>query len=809
MRRLLDTLARDLGYAARTLRRNPGFAATVVLTLGLGIGATTAIFTVVNAVLLRPLPYPDPDRLVYIAMSFGEPGDHMFSYTMDYPAWKDHNRTLSQIAGYRMFQANFTGGGEAERITGAYATRSLFSLLGVHPMMGRTFLPEEDRPGGPPVAILSHAFWKRRFGGDPSVIGKALTLDASTYTVIGVLPATFLIPDRGESDYDLWVPFAVGDTGKAKEILVQVIGRLKPGVGIGAARSDLEPLMQQFRRGRKRSVVVSDWHERVAGGARRPLLIFLCAVSFVLLIACVNVANLLLSRAAARDKEMAVRRALGAGKGRVLQQLLTESMLLGLLGGIAGLALAFWGKNLLIALISRNLPALAPIGLDYRVLAFNLGLGLLTGVAFGLAPALQASQVQLNESLKEAGRSAADGRSGHHLRNLLVVFEVALAMVLLCGAGLLLRSFLRMRGIDPGYRSDRVLTLNVNLTFSQYPKPLDQTRFFQQAIERIKVLPGVQAVGAGTSIPLGGYAMSVSGMTIEGKPDIDVASSLVMVSPDYLRTLGIPLVLGRSFGDSDREGTPSVLMVNESFAHRFFPGESCLGGRIQNPARKTDWTIVGVVRDIRPWPEVAAAPEMYLSYLQAEQVHLRMTGGEMGSEMGLAIRTAGDPMSLAAAVRSQLAQIDKSQPVHDVKTLEERRAGSLAPRRVNMLLVVTFAALALILGSIGIYGVVSYSVGRRTHEIGVRMALGAHQGQILGMVLRNGMGLIAAGVAIGLLASAGLTRLISSELWEVSATDPWTFAAVVTLLAASGFAACLLPAWRAARVEPTRALRYE
>src|SRR5271157_6087362 len=810
MRRLLDTLARDLGYAARTLRRNPGFAATVVLTLGLGIGATTAIFTVVNAVLLRPLPYPDPDRLVYIAMSFGEPGDHMFSYTMDYPAWKDHNRTLSQIAGYRMFQANFTGGGEAERITGAYATRSLFSLLGVHPMMGRTFLPEEDRPGGPPVAILSHAFWKRRFGGDPSVIGKALTLDASTYTVIGVLPATFLIPDRGESDYDLWVPFAIGDTGKAKEILVQVIGRLKPGVGIGAARSDLEPLMQQFRRGRKRSVVVSDWHERVAGGARRPLLIFLCAVSFVLLIACVNVANLLLSRAAARDKEMAVRRALGAGKGRVLQQLLTESMLLGLLGGIAGLALAFWGKNLLIALISRNLPALAPIGLDYRVLAFNLGLGLLTGVAFGLAPALQASQVQLNESLKEAGRSAADGRSGHHLRNLLVVFEVALAMVLLCGAGLLLRSFLRMRGIDPGYRSDRVLTLNVNLTFSQYPKPLDQTRFFQQAIERIGVLPGVQAVGAGTSIPLGGYAMSVSGMTIEGKPDTDVASSLVMVSPDYLRTLGIPLVQGRYFGDSDREGAPSVLMVNESFAHRFFPGENCLGKRIQNPARKTDWmTIVGVVRDIRPWADVAVAPEMYLSYLQAEQVHLRMTGGEMGSEMGLAIRTAGDPMSLAAAVRSQIALIDKSQPVHDVKTLDERRAGSLAPRRVNMLLVVTFAALALILGSIGIYGVVSYSVGRRTHEIGVRMALGAHQGQILGMVLRNGMGLIAAGVAIGLLASAGLTRLISSELWEVSATDPWTFAAVVTLLAASGFAACLLPAWRAARVEPTRALRYE
>ena len=532
----LETLARDLAYAARMLRRNPGFAATVVLTLGLGIGATTAIFTVVNAVLLRPLPYPDPDRLVYIAMSFGEPGDHVFSYTMDYPAWQNHNRTLSQIAGYMRFQANFTGGGEAERITGAYATRSLFPLLGVQPVMGRTFLPEEDRPGGPAVAILSHAFWKRRFGGDPSVIGKALTLDASTYTVIGVLPATFLIPDREESNYDLWVPFAMSDSGKAKEILIQVIGRLKPGIGIGAVRSDLEPLMRQLRR--KRSVVVSEWHERVAGGARRSLLLFLCAVSFVLLIACVNVANLLLSRAAAREKEMAVRRALGAAKGRILRQLLTESMLLGLLGGAVGLALAFWGKNFLIASISHNLPALDPIRLDYRVLAFNLGLGLLTGVAFGLAPALQASKVQLNESLKEAGRGAADGHSGNRLRNLLVVFEVALAMVLLCGAGLLLKSFLRMRGIDPGFRSDRILTLNVNLTFSQYPKPLEQTRFFQQAIERIGVLPGVEAVGAGTSLPLGGYSMTVSGMTIEGKPDADVASSLVMVSPDYLADLG-------------------------------------------------------------------------------------------------------------------------------------------------------------------------------------------------------------------------------------------------------------------------------
>jgi predicted permease len=806
---LLETPARDLAYAVRMLRRNPGFTATVVLTLGLGIGASTAIFTVVNAVLLRPLPYPEPDRLVYIAMSMRVNGDYIFSYTQDYAAWRNHSRSLSQMAGYLSFQANFTGGGEAERVTGGYATRSLFTLLGVQAALGRTFLAEEDRPGAPAVAVLSHAFWKRRFGGDPSVVGKTLTLDSDAYTVIGVLPATFLIPDRYPSDYDLWVPFAIGETGRAKAILLQTIGRLKPGVGIDAARAELGPLMQQFRRGPKKNVVVTEWHERVAGGARRSLLILLCAVGFVLLIACVNVANLLLSRAAAREKEMAVRRALGAGKGRLLRHLLTESALLGLLGGTVGLTLAYWGKNLLIAWIARDLPALDPIRLDYRVLGFSLGLGLLTGVAFGLAPALQASTVPLNDSLKEANRSATEGRSGLRLRSLLVVLEVALAMVLLCGAGLLLRSFLRLRGIDPGYRTDRILTLNVYLTPSQYPGPLQRTRFFQQALEGIGSLPGVQAVGAGTSLPMGGYITTVSGIGIEGEPDADVVS-VVMVSPDYFRTLGIPLARGRYFSESDREGSPSVVIVNESFARRYFPRANCLGRKIQNPGRETDWmSIVGVVRDIRPTPESAASPEMYLSYLQAEQVHFRMGGGEMGSEMYLAIRTAGDPVKLAAAVRSQIASVDKSQPPHDMKTLEERRVGYFVPRRVNMLLVAAFAALALILGSVGIYGVVSYSAGRRTHEIGVRMALGARQGQILKMVLGNGLGPIAVGVVLGLLASAGLTRLIASELWGVSAVDPWTFAVVIAVLAASGLAACLLPAWRAARLDPTRALRYE
>jgi predicted permease len=802
----IEMAGRDLGYAARMLRRNPGFTATVALTLGLGIGATTAIFTVVNAVLLRPLPYPQPDRLVYIGMRLArfpnnDPGS---SYTRDYAAWRDRSRTLSQIAGYGFFYANLTGGGDAERVTGSYATASLLPLLGVKPALGRNFLPEEDRPGGPAVAILSHAFWSRRFGGDPSILGKTLTLDAAAYTIVGVLPAAFLIPDRYSINYDLWVPFAISQGGQAKSIMLNTIGRLAPGAGIGAAGSELGALMQQTP-GPPRNVVVTEWHERIAGGARRVLLIFLSAVAFVLLIACVNVANLLLSRAAAREKEVAVRRALGAGKARIFGQFLTESALLGLLGGTVGLAVAYFGKNALIAWIARELPSLDPIRLDYRVLAFNLGLGLFTGLAFGLAPAFQASKIPLNESLKEASRGATEGRSPIRLRSLLMVFEFALAMMLLSGAGLLLKSFLRVRGVDPGFRPDRTLTLNVDLTASHYPTPLERTGFFQQAIARIAGLPGVQAVGAGTSLPLGGYTASIMGGVVDGKPGTSVESRMTMVSPGYFRALGTPLALGRDFNDSDRDGSPTVAMVNETFARTYFPGENCLGRRIQTPGWKHDWMpIVGVVRDIQPAPERKTSPEMYLCYLQAGQLQMKI-----GAEMYLVIRTAGDPARLAGAVRGQIAAIDKLQPASDMKTLEERRAGYFAPRRVNMLLVAAFAALALILAAVGIYGVVSYSASRRTHEIGVRMALGAGQGEILRMVVAGGIGPIGAGVALGLLSSAGLTRLIASELWGVSVMDPWTFAAVIAVLAVCGVAACLLPAWRAARLDPTRALRHE
>jgi len=675
-------------------------------------------------------------------------------------------------------------------------------MLGANPVVGRAFLPEEDRLGGPPVVILSHALWERRFGGDASVVGKGLTLDGKTYTVVGVLPATFVIPDKFRIDYALWVPLAESETGAGPFRIVRVIGRLKPGVGLAAARSELDTILQStLRKGQKKSVLVSPWHEQITEKSRLSLLLFLGAVGFLLLIACVNVANLLLSRAATRQKEIAVRRAMGAGRIRIVQQLITESTLLALLGGLLGLALARWGKDLLVAFISPNLPALEPIGLDYRVLGFNLGLAVLTGLAFGLAPALQASRISLNEVLKEASRGASEFRSGTLFRNVLIVCETALAMVLLVGAGLLFKSFLRVRGIDPGFKSEHILSLAVDLTPSKYPTPADQSRFFQQVIEGIKGLGGVQSVGGSSSPPLGNSLSTVTDLAVEGRSEKIPIAYFASVSPDYFRTMGIPLVQGAYFGDGDREGSPSVAIVNESFARRYFPGEVCLGRRIESWVHKNDWlTIVGIVGDVRGLVglEREPEPEIYLPYLQAGD-----------PSMTLLVRTAGNPMLWAAAVRSQVASVDKDEPPHDMMTLEELRAESLTPRRVNMLLLGAFAVLGLLLASVGIYGVLSYSVSHRTHEIGVRMALGAGQGEILKLVVGQGLLVAFMGIGIGLVASMALTRLLQTMLFGIKPTDPATFIAVGLLLAGVALLASYIPARRATKVDPIVALRYE
>jgi putative ABC transport system permease protein len=796
-----ETFLQDLRYGLRMFRRNPGFFAVAALTLALGIGATTAIFTVVNAVLLRPLPYPHPEELVYVQKNLGPPyGINPYAGNREFVAWRNQSRTLSPIAAYMYSWFNLTGGGEPERVTSGMATASFFSLLGVHPVVGRTFLPQEDRPGGPAVVILSFALWKRRFGGDPSVVGRGLNLDDKTYTVVGVLPATFVIPDQYKIDYALWVPLAESETGAGPFRIVRVIGRLKPGVALTTARSELDTILQSILRGRmKMSVVLSPWQEQITEKSRPSLLLFLGAVGFLLLIACVNVANLLLSRAATQQKEIAVRLTVGAGRARIVRQLLTESLLLALLGGLFGLALARWGKDLLVAFISPDLPALEPIGLDFRVLGFSLALALVTGLAFGLAPALQASRVSLNEVLKEAGRSGTEYRSGIHFRNLFAIGETALAMALLVVAGLLFKSFLRVRGIDPGFKSERILSLTIDLTLSKYPTPKDQARFFQQVLEGIKSLGGVQSVGGSGCPPLGGRLNSESDLAVEGRSERIPLTFVANVSPDYFRTMGISLRQGRYFGDGDREGSSSVAMVNECFARRYFPGEICLGRRVQDWVHKDDWlTIVGVVGDVRGWVEREPNPEIYLPYLQAPEPY-----------MTLLVHTMGSPRLWEGAVRRQVASVDKDQPPHDVATLDELRAKSLVPRRVNAFLLGAFAVLGLILASVGIYGVVSYSVSQRTHEIGVRMALGAEWRDVLRLVVGHQLRLTLIGVGIGVGAAIGLTRFLSSQLYSVKPTDLETFVTVGLVLTTVGLLASYIPARRAAKVDPMVALRYE
>jgi putative ABC transport system permease protein len=800
----MENLIQDVRYGLRMLARAPGFAVVAVLTVALGIGATTAIFTVVNAVLLRPLPYPHPEELVYVLENLGPNyGMNPLAGNREFVAWRNQSRTLRTVAAYTPNWFNLTGGGEPERVTAGLATSSFFSLLGARPVVGRLFLPEDDRPGGPPVAILSHALWQRRFGGDPSVVGKGLILDGQTYTVVGVLPVSFVVPDQYAADYALWVPLVESEAGTGPFRAIRVIGRLKPGVALATARSELDTIMQSvmpkyLKEHLKESVVLSPWHEEIISGAKRSLLLFLGAVGFLLLIACVNVANLLLSRAAARQKEMAVRLAVGAARMRIVQQLVTESTLLALLGGLLGLGLARWGKDLLVTFISPNLPALGPIGLDYRVLGFTLALAVLTGIAFGLAPALQSSRIPLHEVLKESSGGATGFRSRLHLRNLLIIGETALAMVLLVGAGLLFRSFLRARGIDMGFKSENILCMTIDLTASKYATPSAQAGFFEQVIESIKGLEGVQAVAGDSFPPLGARSNTV-GWWGEGGEDVARRASWGEVSSDYFRTMRIPLLQGRYFTDADREGSPSVAIVNESLARRYFPHENSLGKKIPSWVHLRDkLTVVGVVGDVRLRAEGELAPVIYLPYLQAGQPF-----------MTVLVRTAGNPRLWAPAVRRQIASIDQDQPPHDLMPLDELREKSLTPRRVNMLLLGTFAVLGLILASVGIYGVVSYSVSHRTHEIGVRMAMGAEHRDVLRLVVGQGLCLTLIGTGIGLAASLAATRLMGTMLFGVKPTDPATFLAVALLLSGVALLACYIPARRATKVDPIVALRYE
>jgi len=791
----LDSLRQDVRYSLRTIAKNPGFALTVALTLGLGTGATTAIFAVVSGVLLRPLAFPEPERLVSIQEDSS--GPNIFIGSPEVIEWQKHSRTLSQVGAYFVCSVNLLGTEGAEHVDCGYATQSLLPALGVRPMLGRNFSHEEDRRGGPPAVILSNELWRRRFGADPSILGKTLALDDRSCVVVGVMPAGFRIPGEFRTRQELWLPFQL-EEGAASFKVVWAVGRLRPGVSMAAARAELDTLYQDMRRGRKTTVhvILSEWQQRITGRVKSTLVIFLSAVGLVLLIACVNVANLLLSRAGGREREMAVRRALGARTTRIVRQLLTESILLALCGSLAGLALAFWLKDLLVAVLAENLPTLPAIPVDLRVLAFTLGLALACGMAFGLAPALEAARIPVNDSLKASGRNSGSSAGRGWVRDLLVVTEVALAMALLIGAGLLFRSFLALRGMDSGAPAGRILTLDLQLTGARYADPLMQAAFFHDAIEGVRRVPGVESVAVTTT--------GIASFGIEGRSGAEARAAWSSVSSDYFRLMGIPLLRGRAFRDSDTGNASEVAIVSRLFALRYFPNQECVGRRLESLFRKNAWmTIVGTVGDIRPDLETDPGPAIYTFYLQQSEA-----GGDV-VERTLLARTAGDPMRLAGAVRKRLAALDRMQAAEHVQTLEQSMAQSIVPRRADMVVLVSFALLALLLGSAGVYGVMAHAVGRRTHEIGVRMALGADSADIMAMILGRGLLLVGAGEACGVAAALALSRVIASMLFHVATTDVPTYLAVAGVWVMVGLAACYIPARRAVRIDPTAALRGE
>ncbi len=804
----------DLRFAVRSLLKRPGFALVVIITLALGIGANTAIFSVVNAVLLSPLPYKEPERLVAVwAKSTNRNLTNQPVSYLNYTDWKEQTQAFEQLAAIRAESLNLTGQGEPERINGVRITVNILSTLGVTPELGRDFLPEEGQPEKASAALVSYGLWQRRFGGDPKLIGQTLTLDAKPYTVIGILPPWLKYPGliMPQTGADIWIPYLVSPSQNQRGFAnLRLVGKLKPGVTLTAAQTDVDlvarRLEQQYPQDNTNlGIGVVPLQEQLVGNARLALLILLGAVGLVLLIACVNVANLMLARAAGRSAETAIRAALGASRWRLIRQLLTECILLSLLGGAVGILLAYAGIDWVKTLNIASLPRLDEISINLKVLAFTLAASAVTGLIFGLLPSLQFSVIELNESLKESRKGAGGG--GHHRRWLrgLVVVEIALALVLLVGAGLLLRSFQRVTEADPGFNPRNVLTLNVPLPQANYPDQQRQLQFYETALPKLGALPGVESASGVFRVPLIGLATST--FSIEGKP-VPVGNKpnndYRTVSPNYFRTMGIALRQGREFTERDKADAPDAVIINEELARRFFPGENPIGKRVQIGAENSRFReIVGVVGNVHltsldgPVDPAIYVPMAQNTWPQALRIST------------FAIRTSVEPRTLLAAIRNQLHSIDSSLPVTQVQTMEEIVSGSLAQRRFNLTLLMIFAAVAGVLAIVGIYGVMSYNVTQQTHELGIRMALGAQQSEILKMVVGDGAKLAMAGVAIGLAGSLALTRLMAGLLFGVSATDPLTFVAIALALTAVCILAALIPARKAAKVNPIIALRGE
>jgi putative ABC transport system permease protein len=814
----MDTLLQDLRYSVRRLAKSPGFTAIVVLTLALGIGANTAIFSAVNAVLLRPLPYGEPQRLVTI--------EHLYpSLELEAPVsapgfldYQRKSRSFESMAVQTGWQAILTGVDDPVRMRGQRVTGQFFSTLRVPALLGRTIQPGEDSPGRERVAVLSYEAWRRIFGGAPDIVGRSLALNGESYEVVGVMPSGFR--DFFSRNAEIWAPLVfrpeqMTDENRTSEFL-NLTARMRPGVPLEQAAGEIRTLAEQLKRDYPDSYP-SDWSLLVTplgiqatGDIRPALLVLLGAVGFVLLIACANVANLLLARAAARSKEIAVRTALGATRERLLRQLLTESLLVSLAGGAVGLLLAYAGVRALVALDVGNLPRSDEIGIDATVTLFTLLVSLLAGVLFGLAPAIHTATPNLHGALKEGGRGTTADRGSHALRRSLVVTEVALALTLLTGAGLLLKSFARLQQVDPGFDPSNVLTFNLALPQTRYPSDTAQAAFFEQVLPAIARIPGVTGAGATTVMPFGGN-WATGSFEIEGyQPPEDQPGpwgDIRIVSPSFFETLRIPLLRGRYLTDQDREGTRPVAVIDQEFVRRYWPGEEPLGKRFTfgppdgvSDTTRNEWIeVVGVVgHTAHEGLDADARLQLYLPYRQVAQPF-----------MAIAVRTQGSPERYVNLVREAVRSVDPDQPISDVNGMEELLSRSVGQRRLSMMLLSLFSGIALVLASVGIYGVMSYSVTQRARELGVRIALGADRSDVLRLVLRQGMGLALVGIGIGLGAALGLTRLIESQLYGVAATDPLTFALVAGVLAATALLANLLPAVRAMRMDPAVVLREE
>lgn len=817
----MQTLWQDLRFGVRVLLKQPGFTLIAVITLALGIGANTAIFSIVNAVLLRPLPYAEPERLVAIweTGNRNPAGKSAVAYP-NFFDWRTHSTSFERMAAYYTNSVTLTGVATPVNLRCAVVSAELFALLGAKPQQGRLFLPEEDKPNSTGRAVIvSQGFWQRQFSSDSNLAGKTLTLNGRLFNVVGVMPAGFQYPIEADP-VELWVAAGVdGEKDKPEDQanneqrgahFLQVVGRLKPGVEIKQAQAELDVIAANLEKAypdtnTRAGVRVISYHNDLVSDYRSALWIILGAVGCVLLIACANVANLLLARATVRYKEIAVRSALGANRWRVIRQLLTESLTLSLVGGCLGLLLAWWGIEMLVRIIPEDVPRLAEINLDRWVFGFTFLVSALTGIIFGLAPAMQASKVELTEAMKEGGRaSSSSGRS--RLRNALVIAEIAVAIVVLVGAGLLLQSFRNLQQVDLGYDTGNVLTASVEIPDTQYPKQEQAAAFYTGLMEKVKALPGVESASAITPLPLSGDTFSIT-FEVEGRniPKGELPNAhFRVISEEYFSTMKIPLLAGRDFAASDGAASQPAVIINEAFAQKHFPGEVPLGKHLKpgiSMGGEMKWyEIVGIVKNVKHRQSLSRdyEPEYYFP-------HRQLSFGNMN----LVVRTKNDPRALVGALQNEVSSLDKNVPLYRPKTLEQYLGVAVSQPRFNAFLLTLFAGLALLLTAIGLYGVMAYSVVQRTQEIGIRIALGARTGDVLKMVLRHGLILAAIGLVIGLGIAFALTRLMSAMLYGVTATDPLTFAIIALLLSGVALLACYLPARRATQVDPLIALRSE